>query len=42
VLGRKRVPEEGMFWKSVSASTGQPIDLVNMPARRASEASNSR
>jgi 6-phosphofructokinase 1 len=42
VLGRKRVPEEGMFWKSVSASTGQPIDLVNMPPRRASEASNSR
>jgi 6-phosphofructokinase 1 len=34
VLGRKRVPEDGMFWKSVSAGTGQPIDLVNMPSRR--------
>lgn len=24
VLGRKRVPEHGIFWKSVRASTGQP------------------
>jgi len=28
VLGRKRVPEGGIFWRSVRASTGQPIDLV--------------
>jgi 6-phosphofructokinase len=35
VLGRKRVPEGGIFWKSVRASTGQPADLVSLPARRA-------
>ena len=28
VLGRKRVPQEGIFWKSVLASTGQPEDLA--------------
>lgn len=28
VLGRKRVPRDGIFWKSVVASTGQPEDLV--------------
>jgi 6-phosphofructokinase 1 len=28
VLGRKRVPQDGIFWKSVLASTGQPKDLV--------------
>ena len=27
VLGRKRVPLEGIFWKSVIASTGQPVNL---------------
>lgn len=28
VLGRKRIPEPGIFWKSVLAKTGQPADLV--------------
>jgi 6-phosphofructokinase len=28
VLGRKRVPEDGIFWKSVLAKTGQPATLV--------------
>ena len=27
VLGRKRVPPEGIFWMSVLAGTGQPTDL---------------
>lgn len=27
VLGRKRVPKNGIFWKSVLASTGQPDEL---------------
>jgi 6-phosphofructokinase 1 len=27
VLGRKRVPPDGIFWRSVLASTGQPFDL---------------
>lgn len=27
VLGRKRIPEKGMFWKSVCAKTGQVEDL---------------
>jgi 6-phosphofructokinase 1 len=27
ILGRKRVPPEGIFWKSVLASTGQPAKL---------------
>jgi 6-phosphofructokinase len=27
VLGRKRVPPKGIFWRSVLASTGQPSDL---------------
>lgn len=27
VLGRKRVPQDGIFWKSVLANTGQPADL---------------
>lgn len=27
VLGRKRVPRNGIFWKSVLANTGQPADL---------------
>jgi 6-phosphofructokinase len=27
VLGRKRIPMDGMFWKSVVAKTGQPDDL---------------
>ena len=27
VLGRKRVPSDGIFWKSVIASTGQPENL---------------
>ncbi|MBN1417797.1 MAG: 6-phosphofructokinase [Planctomycetes bacterium] len=28
VLGRKRVPREGIFWKSVIAKTGQPGDML--------------
>ena len=31
VLGRKRIPEDGIFWKSVLAKTGQPADLVSVP-----------
>ncbi len=27
VLGRKRIPETGIFWKSVIAKTGQPAEL---------------
>jgi len=27
VLGRKRIPKDGVFWKSVIAKTGQPADL---------------
>ena len=27
VLGRKRVPQNGIFWKSVLAGTGQPPDM---------------
>ena len=29
VLGRKRVPPNGIFWRSVLASTGQPSDLTS-------------
>jgi hypothetical protein len=29
VLGRKRVPIDGIFWKSVRAKTGQPSGLEN-------------
>jgi len=28
VLGRKRIPQEGIFWKSVLAKTGQPAKLT--------------
>jgi len=28
ILGRKRIPREGIFWKSVRAKTGQPLDMV--------------
>jgi len=28
VLGRKRIPETGIFWKSVIAKTGQPANLT--------------
>ena len=28
VLGRKRIPDSGIFWKSVLAKTSQPSDLV--------------
>lgn len=28
VLGRKRIPKKGIFWRSVLAKTGQPADLV--------------
>jgi len=31
VLGRKRIPTSGIFWKSVLAKTGQPADLTDMP-----------
>ena len=26
-LGRKRIPKDGIFWKSVIAKTGQPLNL---------------
>ncbi len=29
LLGRKRIPKGGIFWKSVIAKTGQPFDMVN-------------
>ena len=29
VLGRKRIPKSGIFWKSVQAKTGQREDLVS-------------
>jgi 6-phosphofructokinase len=29
VLGRKRIPPQGMFWKSVVSKTGQKHDLVS-------------
>ncbi len=29
VLGRKRIPKDGIFWKSVIAKTGQPLDLTS-------------
>jgi 6-phosphofructokinase 1 len=29
VLGRKRVPTDGIFWRSVLASTGQPEDMTS-------------
>ena len=28
VLGRKRIPQYGVFYKSARASTGQPADLI--------------
>lgn len=28
VLGRKRIPKDGIFWKSVRTTTGQPWDLT--------------
>jgi 6-phosphofructokinase 1 len=28
VMGRKRVPQKGIFWKSVIANTGQPQDMI--------------
>jgi 6-phosphofructokinase 1 len=33
VLGRKRVPLNGIFWKSVLAMTGQPAELDRPPKR---------
>jgi 6-phosphofructokinase len=30
VLGRKRVPKNGIFWKSVLANTDQPADMVEL------------
>ena len=29
ILGRKRVPSNGIFWKSVLASTEQPPDMAD-------------
>jgi len=34
VLGRKRIPQDGIFWKSVLAKTGQPADLVSFPPKQ--------
>jgi len=31
VLGRKRVPPQGIFWKSLLANTGQPESLLDDP-----------
>jgi 6-phosphofructokinase 1 len=31
VLGRKRLPPDGIFWKSVLASTGQPAENESHP-----------
>lgn len=31
LLGRKRIPKGGIFWKSVISKTGQPFDMVNTP-----------
>jgi hypothetical protein len=31
VLGRKRIPESGIFWKSVLAKTDQPANLDDDP-----------
>ncbi len=28
VLGRKRIPRAGIFWKSVVAKTGQPSEMA--------------
>jgi len=28
VLGRKRIPSSGIFWKSVLAKTRQPTDMT--------------
>jgi len=33
VLGRKRVPRDGIFWKSVQARTGQPREKLAEPPR---------
>jgi hypothetical protein len=33
VLGRKRIPQDGMFWKSVLAKTGQRADLEHVPPK---------
>jgi len=40
VLGRKRIPKQGLFWKSVLAKTGQPsnLDVVGLlPGEQAEE-----
>jgi len=29
VLGRKRIPDSGIFWKSILGKTGQPEDMVD-------------
>jgi 6-phosphofructokinase 1 len=34
VLGRKRIPKDGIFWKSVIAKTGQPEKLINEVANK--------
>lgn len=40
VLGRKRVPQNGIFWKSVLAKTGQPSDLAGDESRLAKGIAN--
>lgn len=37
VLGRKRIPHQGMFWKSVISKTGQAQDLVSPFGRNTKE-----
>jgi hypothetical protein len=43
VLGRKRIPRTGIFWKSVLAKTGQPanLDLRPTPRERSSQPTTS-
>lgn len=40
VLGRKRIPTTGIFWKSVLAKTGQPPDLKDRPNGKVSRPRN--
>ena len=37
VLGKKRIPKEGIFWKSVIANTGQPANLDTYTSKKRRE-----
>jgi 6-phosphofructokinase len=41
-LGRKRIPESGMFWKSILAKTGQPASMVCGPCADKSSRSSAK